>query len=152
MIRYAFLASLLVLLLSSCQNSPYPLHKLEGRWYCQMDDGSWISETWESQSDNVMKGIGKEIVGEQETVKEYLELRKEGDALIYSATVLTQNDGNAVDFTCDSVSNDLLRFSNPQHDFPKFIEYKLIDETHINVTVGNDATEQFTLHFSKDKK
>ncbi|MBX7051794.1 MAG: hypothetical protein K1X54_07150 [Flavobacteriales bacterium] len=136
----------------ACTDPHYPLHQLEGKWYCKTENGNWVSETWERHSDDLMKGVGKEISGEQETVTEYLELKRMGDALIYSATVPTQNEGNPVEFTCDSVSVNMMRFVNPNHDFPKFITYQLVNPTHMTVTVGNDATNHFVLEFSKDKE
>ena len=140
------------LMLGACSDPQYPLFRLEGKWYCKTPDGNWVSESWEKHSDDLMKGVGKEIKGEEESVTEYLELKRMGDGLIYSATVPTQNEGDPVEFICDSASVDFLRFSNPEHDFPKFITYQFVSATHMKVTVGNDSSNNFVLEFSKNKQ
>lgn len=149
--RAIFFISPIIFIFVSCGDPAYPLKQLEGKWHCQMPDGSWISESWESINHDVMKGVGKEVRDDMEVVKEFLELRREGDALIYSATVPSQNDGKPIDFKCDSTGHDFIRFVNRNHDFPQFIVYQWIDPIHMKVTVGNSSDNKFVLDFSKSK-
>ncbi|TNF39711.1 MAG: hypothetical protein EP310_10105 [Bacteroidetes bacterium] len=105
---------------------------LPGTWKVE---NSEKYEHWDKISENCMMGFSYEIKNGKMTVSEYLEIKKNGDEIVYSATVIGQNSGNTVGFT-QTHSDTVFLFENPGHDFPKFIRYKPLSGNQIQVTVG----------------
>ena len=53
-------------------------------------------------------------------------------------------------FKLTQCSDSVAVFENPEHDFPKKIEYKLTDQDRITVTVGSSG-EGFKIDFQRAK-
>lgn len=71
--------------------------------------------------------------------------------VIYEATVPDQNEGKAIPFTLNNDIKEYLSFENIEHDFPKKIQYKRINEDEIEVTVLGDEGKGFTYKQLKQK-
>ncbi len=136
---------LLTLIATTATSQTFPAF-LQGTWKL---DNEETFEHWDLVNDNVLKGFSYQIKKGKIVVSEYLDLEKKGDEIIYTATVLNQNQGTGIGFklvTADSIFS----FENPSHDFPKFIRYQPFSENKMKVTVGT-FERNFTLFFEKMK-
>jgi hypothetical protein len=106
-------------------------------------------EHWDKINDNNLKGFSYKIKDGKMVVTEYLEIKRIDKDVIYTVTVLKQNQGIGIDFKLTQ-SDSLYSFENPGHDFPKFIRYQSISENKMTATVGNDE-DSFILIFHKIK-
>lgn len=117
---------------------------LPGTWKVENKE---IYEHWDKINDNNLKGFSYKMKDGKMHVSEYLEIKQTGKNIIYTATVIGQNQGNNIDFKLIT-SDSLFSFENPDHDFPKFVRYQSVSENKMKVTVGTDE-ESFTLNFQK---
>jgi len=117
---------------------------LKGTWKLNNEE---TFEHWDLVNNNLLKGFSYQIKEGKITVTEYVEINKNDSIIIYTATVLNQNQGIGIDFILVK-SNGVYSFENPNHDFPKFIRYQPISENKIKVTVGT-TENSFTLDFQK---
>ncbi len=143
--HFLFVVSLFTLILNSCDKSPELLKKIEGNWYCNYE-GIILKETWESSGAKQLSGIASKIENGEEKVAEYLEVKMEGDKLVYIASVVEQNDGKPITFKESVQSSNSITFVNAEHDFPQYITYEVIDDLNLLVTIGMLPSE-----ISKDK-
>lgn len=93
---------------------------LEGTW---KKEGQEIYEHWDLLNEHSLIGISYRLRDDQINITEYLRISREKDQIIYTATVLNQNQGNGVPFLLIR-SDSVWIFSNPNHDFPREIEYR----------------------------
>jgi hypothetical protein len=110
-----------------------------------LDQLDWIVGKWQLGEKNVyevwqkeegkLKGTSFVIVDTDTMILEHLSLHLINDTIYYVPTVLNQNDGKPVEFKLESKLNNSWRFTNPLHDFPQSIEYKLLAEDSIKVTL-----------------
>jgi hypothetical protein len=118
---------------------------LQGTW--KMDDKE-IYEHWDKLNDNSMKGVSYAIDNEQIVFFEYLEIFKENDTIIYSATAVGQNEGRSIPFTMTR-SDSIFSFENPQHDFPKIFSYHRISDTENEITISDGMENKITYTMRK---
>ena len=119
---------------------------LEGTWKLENKE---TYEHWDLVNTNKLKGFSYKLIDGKMSVTEYLEINKRGEDIIYTATVINQNQGVGIDFKLvQSVS--LYSFENDNHDFPKFIRYQLVSENKLKATVGTNENS-YTLVFQKVK-
>jgi hypothetical protein len=117
---------------------------LQGTWKVE---NSEIYEHWDKINENNFKGLSYKMKNGKIQVTEYLEIRRVDIDVIYTATVLNQNQGFGIDFKLIR-SDSLYSFENPGHDFPKFVRYQLISGNKMTATVGTDE-DSFILNFQK---
>lgn len=124
---------------------------LLGTWSDQDPMGEF-SETWfleplkadtEGPQRN-LQGHGLVRVGTDTVFEEHLQIAFIEGHWNYVAIVADQNDGEAIKFLSDSISERYVHFANYEHDFPQEIAYKLIADTlHIDLKgVENDEPRQ----------
>ncbi len=102
-----------------------------------MDDlqwltGQWIGspgemrfhEVWERKHDTLMDGSGFARQGDSVVFSEMLSIARILDTLYYIARVGNQNNGEAVRFRIVTADSSGFVSVNPEHDFPKRIEYR----------------------------
>lgn len=124
-----FITLCLIFAISGCRreksNVPDPtdLGWLEGSWERLNGNDTLDSrEVWTRNSDG-FNGIGIDLAPSGDTMfMETLMIREINDTLNYIAFV----DHNATEiyFALVKQENQHIRFENPDHDFPKFIDYK----------------------------
>lgn len=109
--------------------------------------GTWQVENRESYE--VWMQEGDELHGEsyrvkegQKRVVEGLVLRVRNGNVEYVATVYNQNSGKAIVFRQTS-DKEWLVFENPDHDFPKKIMYRKVNENELEVRVTGDNNQGF---------
>jgi hypothetical protein len=70
----------------------------------------------------------------------------------YEATVSDQNSGKPVRFKLIGLTDNKMIFFNPEHDFPKKVEYEFLDDNHLLATVGDgkgDLGKTFIIKFTR---
>ncbi len=96
-----------------------------------------------------MLGLSRTIREGASTGYEFLVLRARDGRLVYSAYPSGQTP---TDFTVTHLSSDALRVENPEHDFPKKIEYvrsppdSLIAHVYADI---DSATPAFSLRYAR---
>jgi len=117
---------------------------LDGTWKI---DGKESFEIWVLQKDGNLKGSSFKIIEGKEKLLETLTITKEENDVIYTATVLNQNDGESIGFTLNTLNDSTFSFENPHHDFPKKIIYQIKDPTELFIQVlgENDKGFSFTM-------
>jgi hypothetical protein len=120
---------------------------LQGTWKV---DGRETFEKWEC-SDSVFRGKGYKLRNGAEVVTEQLEIKLIDGAIYYLATVANQNDGAAVRFKLTVSGPDVLTFENPEHDFPKKIIYRKVNDDEIAVQVLGSGDKGFSQRFLRQK-
>lgn len=104
--------------------------KMEGRE--NYESWSKVSEKLQGESYKMNNGSKK--------VTESLEIVFKNDELVYTATVLNQNQGKGIPFTLNTDNKELFSFENLDHDFPNKIQYKPLSEKELQVHVlGKDG-------------
>ncbi|WP_349254626.1 hypothetical protein [Glaciecola petra] len=70
-----------------------------------------------------------------------MEIKFADNKVVYTATVLNQNDGRGIPFVLNTAEKETFSFENLQHDFPSKIQYKVLSNTGLRVSVlGKDGT------------
>ena len=133
--------------LSTNQDRTVTINDLEwltGKW--QVEEWS-IYEEWE-MGDGFLKGQSYRTNATDTILLERLRIEKLDGIINYIPTVLKQNGGNPVYFKLNaSTSSNIYRFENPEHDFPKVIQYEKISLDSIKVTLEgtSDNKNEFFL-------
>lgn len=117
---------------------------MEGSWIQLEHDGSF-EETWQLKpSDSGTFLVGKGIWLKDSTVfTEHIHLyvNKEKDHFLYRVMDSSEEVHSGTVFTSTEVSDSMLVFENPKHDFPKKIIYQKMNDSLIHATVLNEERE-----------
>lgn len=111
---------------------------LVGKWESKGQNSSF-EEHWMWPRDGVMIGMGREMSGSKMSFFEYLRIEQRKDGLFY---VAQPNGKTQTDFRLTHTSKNTLVFENPEHDFPKKIEYARGAGGVVTVRVSGDGTEK----------
>lgn len=90
-----------------------------------------------------MEGQAYKIKAGEKIITEYLSIRLIDHKLTYEAQALGQNNNQKIPFVLNDLIKDQLSFENLSHDFPKKIQYKVIDDKTILVSVLGDGDNGF---------
>lgn len=118
---------------------------LNGTW--KMEDKE-VYEHWDQLNENSLKGISYANRNGVIVIMEYLEISNIQKEVLYSATVVDQNNGDPIYFKLIQ-SDSLFVFVNPNHDFPQKIVYHKIDEQKLFVEVLGKNDEGFSYFLIK---
>ncbi|MGD9993662.1 MAG: DUF6265 family protein [Salinivirgaceae bacterium] len=118
---------------------------LQGTWKMENNE---VYERWDKVNEHTLKGFSYKIADGQMTVSEYLEIVQKNDGLIYTATVLNQNQGTAIEFKLTQ-SDSAYTFVNPRHDFPKKIVYKKRSDKELLVQISGDKQGPLAYRMTK---
>lgn len=99
------------------------LNILEGDWMMKTKKGSLV-EQWIIVNDTVMTGKSFRIVESDTIPQETVILKFSNGTISYSPTVPDQNEGRQVNFILNEIKDGKFIFRNPDHDFPKQIQYE----------------------------
>jgi uncharacterized protein YciI len=141
------LTFLIVLLFSKLWSQHAFPDYLNGKWVST--DGGTI-EQWNLIERDHLKGVGFSVKNGIVNVVEYLEIKKKGKSILYTALVPEQNNGKTVCFKLVK-SRDTLFFVNEKHDFPNKIQYVRVSENELDVTVSG-GTESFSYRLQREDK
>jgi hypothetical protein len=137
--------SLLFLTSVTASGQKFPTF-LAGTWKLEKKE---TYEHWDLVQPNRLKGFLYHLNEGKPEVEEYLELREKEGEIVYTATVLTQNDGKETDFKLVA-ADSIYSFENPEHDFPKFIRYQMVSENKMKVNIGSE-NKSYQLFFDRVK-
>jgi hypothetical protein len=115
------------------------LHWLEGKWANGNETGFY--ESWEVAGKDRITGIGFTMEKTDTLIIEHLEIFTNDSGTFYKALVAGQNEDLPVFFELTYAQDDSLVFSNPRHDFPRFIVYKKIDDNTFRAHVRDGFGE-----------
>lgn len=106
-------------------------------------------EHWHKQSEERFNGMGYTYVDADTTLTEKLALVKRNDNWFYEVDLLGKQIPNEVSFAMDSLSENTLRFSNTQHDFPQHLTYHWPNDTIMQVTLNGEGNPPVHFVFKK---
>ncbi len=118
---------------------------LQGTWKMENKEEY---EHWDKLNENSLKGFSYKLKDGKLLVSEYLDITKVNKVIIYTATVLKQNEGKGIQFTLTK-TDSTYTFENPNHDFPKKIVYKRLSDTEIYVQVSDGKQKGFAYKLQK---
>ena len=101
-------------------------------------------ERWSKNSDGTYRSVGFKIVAADTVYTERVDLRQVNGQWSSENSVVGQNEGKAIPFSVTKLSSDEVHFSNPKHDFPTDIHYRMSDDNTIEAyIVGPNSTGSF---------
>jgi hypothetical protein len=116
----------------------------------QINEFDWLVGTWQEKGKpnfEVWQRVGDELRAESfelksdeiKTVTEKIRLIKRGSDFFYIPEV--PHNGKPIEFKITSFHKNGFVAENPQHDFPKKISYRKINETELQATIigGNKS-------------
>lgn len=139
---------MLCLLVACAENKLSRVDFMIGTWKME---GKEQYENWELSNSNELIGYSYKFKDSQKIITETLTIKILANSIIFEATVPDQNAGKTIPFTLNNEIRDYLSFENSDHDFPKKIQYKRINENEIEVTVLGDEGEGFSYKQLKER-
>jgi hypothetical protein len=139
--RYLFVVSLCLMAFASCKNEIAEKKELAeaswliGSWRCNSKNGILV-ENWRIENDSLYAGSAYFVKGLDTLHQEKMRLFPEKNRLCYEATVQQQNNNQPILFHQDTSQQNMLTFTNPQHNYPQKIVYKKISADSIVVTIS----------------
>lgn len=135
-----------VLYLGSHAQNQFPIF-IEGTWKME---GNEIYEHWDMIGPKTLKGFAYEVKNRQMNVTEYAQIEYVNNELVYTASVIGQNQGQSIPFICTQLDS-MWVFENNQHDFPKKIIYQQQSDTVITVEItdGKHKTIRYQMYKQK---
>ncbi|MEP2670112.1 MAG: DUF6265 family protein [Cyclobacteriaceae bacterium] len=137
-----FLAIILLITGAACspqesdKSDMEKINWLMGQWErINVKEGRSAHERWEAVNDQELKGWGVSFRGIDTSFMEVLRIVEKEDTLYYVADV--PENPNPVFFKFESITETGFVCANPEHDFPKRIEYQLRSDTLKAITSGD---------------
>ena len=145
-----------ILLIVSCGDTgtriEHPdLEWLEGRWLAH-DAG--FRENWQKTNNSLLEGFGFTLEHGDTLFSENLRIFHSDTGTFYQALVREQNMGLPVYFKLVHHEPDSFVFSNPDHDFPRYIIYKKVSDDILHVFVRDGFGKEskgFSLEMKRNK-
>ena len=125
----------------------------------QVKGFDWLVGTWQEKGKpnfEVWQRVGNELRAESfelkpneiKTVTEKIRLIKRGSDFFYIPDV--PHNGKPIEFKITSFDKNGFVAENPQHDFPKKISYRKINETELQATISG-GNKSISYLFQKTK-
>lgn len=144
--KKAILVLIILLLFASCGKSKQVSKIvgkdwLLGKWENKSDEGNLL-EIWRKVNDSLFIGESYFIKGKDTLHSENIQLKQQGENLLYIATVKGQNDDKPITFKHNIEIAKQLVFENPQHDYPRKIVYKPFAKGHLLIEISGIQQEK----------
>lgn len=121
-------------------------------------DFKWLLGTWKENSgksleawsanEKGMNGIGYRLMADgTKKVSEEMSVVKKGNEHYFVSDV--EGPQQAIEFKITSHDKNSFVAENPNHDFPKKISYKKIDDSHFEAFISDGASKIIRFYFSK---
>lgn len=136
--------SVIIFFISCSENKLNRLDFLVGTW---KNSEKGLYEVWEMDENNTLKGHSYTLKNNEKVVSEFLRIYKLENNTVYEAKVINQNEGEAISFTLNEKIKSTLSFENNNHDFPRKIQYKRIDNNKIEVKVLGDNEQGYSYFY-----
>ena len=121
---------------------------LQGNWKAENKN---MYEHWDVVNDSCLRGFAYEVKNGHMVVLEYLDITSQNQEIVYTATVLNQNNGSGIAFTLRQTDSLTYSFENFNHDFPKKIIYKKQSSVKVHVTVSDGEQKYFSYYMIKQE-
>ena len=119
-----------------------------GQWQRTNErQGAQTYETWEKESDSVYRGLGVTIKGGDTTFVEKLRIELKDNKLYYVAE--PQQNTKPTYFEMTTIEPDGFVSENPEHDFPKMIQY-IMKEGTLTAIISDGGDKKIGFVFKKD--
>lgn len=120
--------------------------------------GSWklsnrsIIEQWTVSTSGVYQARVLKLQAGDSTLTETIRVGQEQGQIYYEAKVLNQNEGKPIRFKLIKRHKKKVKFANTTHDFPQFIEYKLVNKHTLKVEISGMVRKKLRkVHFEYRK-
>lgn len=125
---------------------------------CKAQDFKWLQGTWKENNGKSletwtaneigMSGIGYRLMADgSKKVNEEMSVIKKGNEYYFVSDV--EGPQPAIEFKLTSQDKNSFVAENPDHDFPKKISYKKVDENHLEAFISDGANKVIRFYFSK---
>lgn len=132
-----------LIILASCGATKSDFDWLVGSWErTNGKPGTQTIESWEKVDSKTYKAISVVLKDKDTVYTEHCTIKKEGDNYYYIAEV-PQNP-NPTKFKIIAFTSQGFKAVNPEHDFPKEINYKISGNTIIASISGGDKKIDYT--------
>jgi hypothetical protein len=108
---------------------------LVGDWQKQSEKGI-LTEAWRKLDDSTLVGRSYLISEADTLLLESIRLEQRIGKLYYIPTVSDQNKGQPVIFAQTSLTDSVVVFENPKHDFPQIITYSLLVNDSLSAEIA----------------
>ncbi|NUQ82133.1 MAG: hypothetical protein HUU10_11045 [Bacteroidetes bacterium] len=125
----------------SISQQPVQANWLIGTWGIQTKKGR-MYEQWMLSPDSSLSGRSYYLKNGDTLVFETMQIISIRDTIFYVPTIFNQNQGKPVRFYSTHLSDTLMTFENPAHDFPQRIAYRRIAADSIVATISGEAGGQ----------
>ena len=117
---------------------------LSGHW-CSLHEGQLMEEYWLPQNADLALGVGRTLKAGKTVTFEFMRIETRDGETNY----LAMHDGKpAVAFRLTASGSDWARFENPQHDFPRRVEYRRTpDGLHAEIAGPGKDGKELTIPF-----
>ena len=151
LIQFLVVSLMLGGLVQSCQKSDQmaAFSSFEGEWIkpYSLGEDDVAKEVWSFTENGQWTGLGVTIEGSDTLFLEYLHISQQNGEVFYIADV--DHNPQPIKFKWDGRTNPW-KFDNPEHDFPKYIQYRIKEDT-MSVEIG-DGTKSMNFTFVKANK
>lgn len=133
--------------LNSCQEEKLSqFNFLVGTWQVE---GKANFEKWEASAEGSYEAHTYKLMEGIEVVLERISLTEKNGKIYYTALVPDQNNGANIDFILNESEETCYSFENLNHDFPNKIQYKVLSQTQIEISVLDKNNQGFTYIMNK---
>lgn len=123
---------------------------LLGSWSYTNDSGRVHEETWSVKEDGLPKGMAQQKEDGTVVFEETMTIEKKENNMVLWISPQNQDP---VPYTLKYQHKGQWMWHNPDHDFPKSLEYELIDDQTLKVrAMGAQNKEAVTMEFMMTKK
>jgi hypothetical protein len=120
--KYNSILFIVCIALSTCSKTQPSFDWLVGSWErTNGKSGTQTFESWEKIGDETYNAISVVLQGADTVYTEHCTIKKEGDNFYYIAEV--PQNSEATYFKISNVNGNSFTAENPEHDFPKKIQY-----------------------------
>jgi hypothetical protein len=116
--------------------------RLVGTWKLA-DDSQY--ERWTKNNDGSYSSRMFTLAGQDTNVTEDATITAENQKWIFKTLVKGQNKGKAVTFSSTIMKDTLVQFENPAHDFPRMINYRVVNDTILQAFIAGTTD---TIYFN----
>lgn len=109
---------------------------LTGTWQMERPDG-FTREEWGAPAGGVMLGTGCTVRDDEMVAFEFPRLETRGSGLFHVAHPDGRSPG--IEYDLRMISDRAVRFEDPEHDFPTWIEYERTGPESCIASIGGDA-------------
>jgi hypothetical protein len=121
--------------------------KLIGTW--MLTDSSQY-EQWQRNMDGSFRSRMFSIEGNDTAIAEEVSIYEADQKWHFKVTVNGQNKGEPVVFSSTKLTESTVQFENPEHDFPKLVNYEVLPNNHMRAFIAS-STDTIYFNFKKLK-